>query len=284
MRLFAFVLLFPLIPALAFAAPQKSLTPLQEEITQGGTEPPFKNEYWDKHDDGIYVDVISGEALFSSTDKFDSGTGWPSFTKPIDTQVVATNSDKSLGMSRTEVKSKSGTHLGHLFDDGPKDKGGKRYCINSASLRFVAKADLEKEGYGKYLPLFGEKAKAASTSAHELPKPHYIALYFYADWCASCKRLSPELDKARKEQKLDDKELLFVKLDLTDKTTIHQASMLAQALGVAEFVQKQGSATGYVAVLDAHNKKELFRLDSSNNSDAIGKRINELPAAATMPN
>lgn len=130
------------------------LNKMQQHVTQGGTEPAFNNEYWDNHEDGIYVDVISGEPLFSSTDKFDSGTGWPSFTKPIAKETVETEEDKSFGMVRTEVKSASGTHLGHVFPDGPKDKGGMRYCINSASLRFIPKADLEKEGYGEFAKLF----------------------------------------------------------------------------------------------------------------------------------
>lgn len=134
------------------------LTPMQENVIhKGGTEPPFQNEYWNNHEDGIYVDRLSGEPLFSSTDKFDSGTGWPSFTKPIKQQSMQMHSDTSLGMERTEVKSDSGAHLGHVFEDGPKDKGGKRFCINSASLRFVPKAKMKEEGYGQYLYLFEGK-------------------------------------------------------------------------------------------------------------------------------
>ena len=140
----------------------KKLTPMQEYVTQhDGTEPPFKNEYWDHKEEGIYVDIISGEPLFSSTDKFDSGTGWPSFTQPIDQAMVDKKEDKSHGMVRTEVRSKeSDSHLGHVFTDGPKDKGGLRYCINSAALDFVAKKDLEARGYGEYLVLFETSEKS----------------------------------------------------------------------------------------------------------------------------
>jgi methionine-R-sulfoxide reductase len=138
---------------------KKKLTPEQYHVTQQcGTEPPFRNEYWDNHRAGIYVDVVSGEPLFSSLDKFDSGSGWPSFTKPIEKTKVAEKSDRSVGMERTEVRgSKSDSHLGHVFDDGPSDKGGQRYCINSAALRFVPVEKLKEEGYGQYLPLFENK-------------------------------------------------------------------------------------------------------------------------------
>jgi len=133
---------------------KKKLTPLQYHVTQEqGTERPFQNEYWNHHEDGIYVDIVSGEPLFSSLDKFDSGCGWPSFAKPL--ASVNTKLDKSFGMMRTEVRSKDAdSHLGHLFTDGPIELGGYRYCINSASLRFIPKKDLEKEGYGEYKKLF----------------------------------------------------------------------------------------------------------------------------------
>lgn len=138
------------------AAAIARLTPEQHRITQqSGTEPPFRNAFWEHKAPGIYVDVVSGEPLFASADKFDSGCGWPSFTKPIDSNGVVERTDNSLGMARTEVRSGAAdSHLGHVFEDGPEDAGGLRYCINSAALRFVPTADLEKEGYGKYVTLF----------------------------------------------------------------------------------------------------------------------------------
>ncbi len=137
---------------------RKRLDPLQYRVTQQcGTEPPFMNEYWDNKREGIYVDVVTGEPLFSSLDKFDSGSGWPSFTRPLDRSSVLEIEDRSGGMVRTEVRSKKGdSHLGHVFEDGPRPTG-LRYCINSASLRFIPKEDLEKEGYGEFLELFEKK-------------------------------------------------------------------------------------------------------------------------------
>lgn len=134
----------------------KDLTPIQQYVTQhGGTEKPFQNEYWNNKEPGIYVDVVSGEPLFSSLDKFDSGTGWPSFTKPIQEENLQSTIDRSHGMVRTEVRSSTAdSHLGHIFPDGPKDEGGLRYCINSASLRFIPVDKMEEEGYGAYLELF----------------------------------------------------------------------------------------------------------------------------------
>ncbi|SDO62300.1 peptide-methionine (R)-S-oxide reductase [Microbacterium sp. ru370.1] len=134
------------------------LTDRQFAVTQDdATEPPFSNEYWDNHEDGIYVDVVSGQPLFSSTDKFESGSGWPSFTKPIDDAAVVQKSDRTLWMTRTEVRSAGAdSHLGHVFDDGPRQAGGLRYCMNSAALRFVPVAELEAQGYGAYLALFSE--------------------------------------------------------------------------------------------------------------------------------
>ena len=122
---------------------------------QSATERPFENAYWDHDAPGLYVDIVSGEPLFSSLDKFDSECGWPSFTKPVDPENVEERPDDTLGMSRTEVRSShADSHLGHVFDDGPRDAGGSRYCINSASLRFIPLDELESEGYGQYLKLF----------------------------------------------------------------------------------------------------------------------------------
>lgn len=134
----------------------KNLTKLQYEVTQNdGTEPPFANEYWDNKEAGIYVDVVDGTPLFSSLDKFVSWSGWPSFTRPIDEALLEEKQDNSLILPRTEVRSKNAdSHLGHVFTDGPKDEGGLRYCINSAALRFVPVADLDRLGYKKYLELF----------------------------------------------------------------------------------------------------------------------------------
>jgi methionine-R-sulfoxide reductase len=137
---------------------KKELTPLQYEVTQHeATERPFQNAYWDNHEPGIYVDIVSGEPLFSSTDKFESGTGWPSFTRPLVPENVTTKTDRTLGMSRTEVRSAhADSHLGHLFDDGPRPTG-MRYCMNSASMRFIPASKLVEEGYGEYAHLFTKK-------------------------------------------------------------------------------------------------------------------------------
>lgn len=146
-----------------------TLTPEQYRVTQNnGTERPFDNEFWDNHDEGLYVDVVSGEPLFSSSDKFESHSGWPSFTKPVVAGNVVEKRDFSHLMIRTEVRSSVGdSHLGHLFKDGPKDQGGLRYCMNSAALRFVPVDDLEAEGYGDYRGLFAQSGhdNATDTSA-----------------------------------------------------------------------------------------------------------------------
>jgi peptide-methionine (R)-S-oxide reductase len=145
------------------------LTPLQRRVTQeDATEPAFMNQYWDNHEPGIYVDVVSGQPLFASTDKYESHSGWPSFTRPIEPDAVTEKIDRSLFMKRVEVRSAGAdSHLGHVFDDGPVEAGGLRYCMNSAALRFVPLAELEEQGYGKYRSLFTTTDAASATPEKE---------------------------------------------------------------------------------------------------------------------
>jgi peptide-methionine (R)-S-oxide reductase len=145
------------------------LTPTQYRVTQEeGTEPAFRNQYWDNHDDGLYVDVVSGQPLFSSRDKYDSRSGWPSFTRPIASDVVTEKVDRSLFMKRVEVRSSAAdSHLGHVFDDGPREAGGLRYCMNSAAMRFVPVEELEEQGYGEYRSLFETNGTPAASQKED---------------------------------------------------------------------------------------------------------------------
>ena len=147
----------------------EQLDDLQYQVTQQcGTEPPFNNAYWDNKQDGLYVDVVSGEPLFASIDKFDSQTGWPSFTRPLNAENIIEHDDSSLGVHRIEVRSRHGdSHLGHVFPDGPIEHGGLRYCINSASLRFIAKENLAEQGYAEYLSLFDDNMTETSNNTNE---------------------------------------------------------------------------------------------------------------------
>jgi peptide-methionine (R)-S-oxide reductase len=157
------------------AAAVSKLTPNQYKVTQeDATEPAFRNQYWDNHEQGLYVDIVSGEPLFASIDKFESGSGWPSFTVPVDPANIVEKTDRAWGMKRTEVRSKQGdSHLGHLFDDGPAAQGGLRYCINSAAMRFVPVTELESAGYGEFTHLFTTDAqKTATEQAHTEKAAH----------------------------------------------------------------------------------------------------------------